>query len=278
MSYSVGSREIFWLPLLVFFVCKLFPVYELIFLPLGLLTCRFIESQGLKETSWFLGSNTYSVPEFFWILLLSIFPCQAVILPCLNFAHAPVPEQTIPSLASAAKFPRMPAAELPFIQKDYASQTGIVTPECQGEQSLQQGRWFWVAVGEEMSPWTQYCLPFPTPFSCVSPSLHSPGFLWHHSIKGTTTCCQPVSTKIDEETSLWGKVFSERKVLPVLSRLPLPHPSHTSDHAVDLFHGIFYNVFAQIVRPCCILQLDFTGFSHLYNEAAETGLTQTSYL
>lgn len=59
----------------------------------------------------------------------------------------------------------------------------------------------------------------------------------------------------------------------------LPHlSSHTSDHAVYLFHGIFFKVFAQIVRTCYILEVDFAGFSRLYIEATETSLTQTSCL
>lgn len=96
-------------------------------------------------------------------------------------------------------------------------------PEMSRGTVLEQGSWLWVAMGVRMSTWMQSYLP-PPPSSCVSPSLSSPGFLWHHSIKGATTCCQPVATKIDEKTSLWGKVFSRRKVLPVLSLFCPPPP------------------------------------------------------
>lgn len=63
------------------------------------------------------------MPEFSLILLDSVFPCQVVILPGLSIALAPVPEQTIPSLASAAEFSSVLAAEWHFVLKDYGSRT-----------------------------------------------------------------------------------------------------------------------------------------------------------
>lgn len=210
-----------------------------------------------------------------WILLNSSpfhLPLSSHHLAFLELCSCSCPRADHPISGQCCQVSQCACSRMAFHPKGLCiTDRGKVTPECPGEQSLQQGSWLWVAMGVGMSTWIQSP---PPPSSCVSPSLSSPGFLWHHSIKGATRCCQPVATKIMKRLHFGGRCSVEGKFY--LCSPCCPSPTSQATLLIRLF--TCFNVFAQIVRTCYILELDFTGFSHLYIEVAETGLTQTSCL
>lgn len=105
-----------------------------------------------------------------WILLNSPFhlPLSSHHLALLELCSCSCPRADHPISGQCCKFPSVPAAEWHFIQKDYASQTEAVTPKCPGEQSLEQGSWFWVAMGVRMSTWMQSYLTPNTFLMCLT--------------------------------------------------------------------------------------------------------------